>query len=217
MNEPKQAFQIPDLPATAAKRRLKTLADLLPAIGFFGVFLLLGRDMILATTGLLIGLVIQLAIYKLIRQPIPKWMKILTVIALVFAAMTLVFRDPDFIKIRASVSGFLIGCFFAGSVLIKKNVLEIMLGKMIMFPRRTWNMITLLWSVPIFLNAGLNLFLANLVPGINWHISDDVWMGYRAVGGFVVVGVSFGLVILYLVATKQRPQFGDAVNSPEKS
>ena len=217
MSEPKEAFQTPSLPATAAKRRLKTLADLLPAIGFFGVFLLFGRDMILATTGLLVGLIVQLAIYKLISQPIPKWMKILTVIALVFAAMTLVFRDPDFIKIRSSISGFLIGCFFVGSVLIKKNVLELMLGKMIMFPSKTWNMITLLWSVPIFLNAGLNLFLANLVPGINWQISDDMWMGYRAISGFIVVGVSFGLVILYLVVTKQRPQFGDALNAPEES
>ncbi|MCY4093756.1 MAG: septation protein IspZ [Gammaproteobacteria bacterium] len=217
MNEPRQAFHNPDLPATAAKRRLKTLADLLPAIGFFGVFLILGRDMILATTGLLVGLLLQLVIYKLIHQPIPKWMKILTVVALVFAAMTLVFRDPDFIKIRSSVSGFLIGCFFVGSVLIKKNVLELMLGKMIVFPSKTWNMITLLWSVPIFLNAGLNLFFANLVPGINWQISDDMWMGYRAVSGFIVVGVSFGLVILYLVATKQRPEFGDALNAPEES
>ena len=217
MNEPRQAFHNPDLPATAAKRRLKTLADLLPAIGFFGVFLILGRDMILATTGLLVGLLLQLVIYKLIHQPIPKWMKILTVVALVFAAMTLVFRDPDFIKIRSSVSGFLIGCFFVGSVLIKKNVLELMLGKMIVFPSKTWNMITLLWSVPIFLNAGLNLFFANLVPGINWQISDDMWMGYRAVSGFIVVGVSFGLVILYLVVTKQRPEFGDALNAPEES
>ena len=217
MNEPRQAFHNPDLPATAAKRRLKTLADLLPMIGFFGVFLILGRDMILATTGLLVGLLLQLVIYKLIHQPIPKWMKILTVVALVFAAMTLVFRDPDFIKIRSSVSGFLIGCFFVGSVLIKKNVLELMLGKMIVFPRKTWNMITLLWSVPVFLNAGLNLFLANLVPGINWQISDDMWMGYRAVSGFIVVGVSFGLVILYLVVTKQRPEFGDALKAPEQS
>ncbi len=217
MNEPRQAFHNPDLPATAAKRRLKTLADLLPMIGFFGVFLILGRDMILATTGLLVGLLLQLVIYKLIHQPIPKWMKILTVVALVFAAMTLVFRDPDFIKIRSSVSGFLIGCFFVGSVLIKKNVLELMLGKMIVFQRKTWNMITLLWSVPIFLNAGLNLFLANLVPGINWQISDDMWMGYRAVSGFIVVGVSFGLVILYLVVTKQRPEFGDALKAPEQS
>lgn len=217
MSEPKRTFQTPDLPATAAKRRLKTLADLLPAIGFFGVFLILGRDMILATTGLLVGLLLQLAIYKLIRQPIPKWMKILTVIALVFAAMTLVFRDPDFIKIRSSVTGFLVGCFFVGSVLIKKNVLELMLGKMIVFPHKTWSMITLLWSVPFFLNAGLNLFMANLVPGINWQISDDMWMGYRAIGGLIVVGVSFGLVILYLVVTKQRPQFGDALDAPENS
>ena len=186
-------------------------------IGFFGVFLILGRDMILATSGLLVGLLLQLVIYKLIHQPIPKWMKILTVVALVFAAMTLVFRDPDFIKIRSSVSGFLIGCFFVGSVLIKKNVLELMLGKMIVFPRKTWNMITLLWSVPVFLNAGLNLFLANLVPGINWQISDDMWMGYRAVSGFIVVGVSFGLVILYLVVTKQRPEFGDALKATEQS
>ena len=217
MSEPKQAIHTPDLPATTAKRRLKTLADLLPAIGFFGVFLVFGRDMIIATTGLLIGLLAQLAIYKLIRQAIPTWMKILTVIALVFAAMTLVFRDPDFIKIRSSVSGFLVGCFFVGSVLIKKNVLQLILGRMIVFPSRTWNIITLLWSVPIFLNAGLNLFLANLVPGFDWHISDDAWMGYRAISGFVVIGVSFGLVILYLVLTKQRPQFGDAINSPEDS
>lgn len=217
MSEPKQAIHSPDLPATTTKRRLKTLADLLPAIGFFGVFLLFGRDMILATTGLLVGLLTQLVIYKLIRQVIPTWMKILTFVALVFAAMTLVFRDPDFIKIRSSISGFLVGFFFIGSVLIKKNVLKIILGKMIVFPSRTWNVITLLWSIPIFLNAGLNLFLANLVPGFDWQISDDAWMGYRAISGFVVAGASFGLVILYLVITKQRPQFGDDSHTSEES
>ena len=44
MDEPRQASQLPDIPNTPLKRWVKFLADLLPTIGFFGVFLLFGRD-----------------------------------------------------------------------------------------------------------------------------------------------------------------------------
>lgn len=199
------------------RRLLKSVADFAPAIGFFGVFFVFGRDMITATAGLAVGLVAQLAIYALIREKIATWMKILTVIALIFAGMTLIFDDPNFIKIRSSVSGFLVGCFFAGSVLIKKNILQIMLGKFINFPQRTWNIVTLLWSVPIFVNAGFNLFMANLLPWPNWALSDDVWMSYRVVSGFVVTGLSFGFVLAYLFATKQKPRFSDPSDSADAS
>ena len=205
MSEQLPSFQASDVPETTTKRRLKTLADLLPAIGFFGVFFFFGRDMIFATTGLLVGLLVQLVIYKSIRQVIPIWMKILLGIAFVFATMTLVFRDPDFIKIRSTISGFLVGCVFLGSVLIKKNILELILGKMLIYPTRTWNVMTILWSIPIFLNAGLNLFLANLLPWFDFGFSDDLWMSYRFVGSWVVMGTSFGLVIGYLAVTKQSP------------
>ena len=217
MNDESPTGPFDGLPETTAKRRWKTVADLLPAIGFFGVFLLFGRDMILATTGLLCGLIAQLVIYKLIRQAIPTWMKILTVIAFVFAVMTLLFRDPDFIKIRSSITGFLVGCFFVGSVLIRKNVLQLILGKMMLFPQRTWNVITVLWSLPIFVNAGLNLIIANQLPWLSWEFSDDAWMGYRFVSGFVVTGASILLVIVYLVATKQKPKMGGTGNAVDES
>ena len=217
MDEPKQASQLPDIPNTPLKRWVKFLADLLPTIGFFGVFLLFGRDLMHATAGLAGGLVLQLALYKVIGQRIPKWMKYLTGIAFAFAALTFALGDTDYIKLLSTVSGLLIGCVLVGSVLIKKNVFELILGKLIIFPTRTWNIITLLWSVPIFLNAGLNLVLANLIPWIDLQVSDDFWVGYRFVRGFISIAFSFGIVILYLVLTKQRPQFGDAVNAPEES
>ena len=192
--------------------RWKTIADLLPVIGFFGVFFFFGRDIILATGALVVGLLLQLAIYKLNRFEIPKWMLILTVVALAFASLTLLFQDPHFIKLRSSITGFLVGCFFVGSVLIKKNILKIIVGKVLIFPDRTWNHITILWSIPIFINAAANLVIANLMPGMNFQFSDDVWMTYRALGGLLVVGSSFALVIAYCALTKQRPRFGDSVD-----
>ena len=213
MNELQSVGSNTELPPSKARQRWKLAADLLPLIGFFGVFFLFGRDMIVATTGLLVGLLAQLTIYKLIHQLIPRWMKLLTVIALVFAAMTLLFRDPDFIKIRSSVTGFLVGCFLLGSVLIRKNILEIMLGELIIFPHHTWNVITVLWSLPIFANAGLNLVIGNQLPWFNWQFSDDVWMSYRFFGGFIVTALSFGVVLFYLFVTKQKPIFRDVGNT----
>lgn len=184
----------------------------MPVIGFFGVFFFFGRDLYIATSGLVVGLCLQLLIYWLIQQHIPTWMKAMTAIAFVFATLTLVINDPTFIKIRSTVTGFLIGLILVGSVLIRKNVLQLILGKLMIFPTKTWNNITILWSLPIFANATLNLVIANQIPWLDMAFSDDVWMTYRFVSGFFVTGLSIGLVVLYLVITKQRPHF----NMPEE-
>ncbi|MYD44661.1 MAG: hypothetical protein F4W90_12340 [Gammaproteobacteria bacterium] len=206
-SEPSQSTNLRSTNKGQARQYLKTIADLLPAIGFFGVFFIYERDMIVATVGLASGLAVQLLIYAVIKEAIPTWMKVLTAIAFVFAGLTLLFNDPNFIKIRASISGFLIACFFAGSVLINKNVLQAILGKFLIFPQKTWNVVTLLWSVPIFGNALLNLFMANLLPWPNWAIADDTWMTYRFISGFFVTAASFGFVFLYLFLTKQKFEF----------
>lgn len=213
IKEPKDHNVGPSPSALPITSHWKTIADLLPVIGFFGVFFLFGRDIIWATAALVVGLLAQLAIYKLNRFEIPKWMLILTGVALAFATLTLLFQDPHFIKVRSSITGFLVGCFFLGSVLIKKNILKMIAGKVLIFPNRTWDHITILWSIPIFLNAAANLVMANLMPGVNFQFSDDVWMTYRALGAFVVVGCSFALVIGYCLLTKQRPRFGDSVDA----
>ncbi len=217
MSDHQDPARASDSASSTIQQKLKAVADVLPAVGFFGVFFLLGRDLVFATVGLLVGLILQLAIYKLIRQAIPTWMKILTVVALVFATLTLLFQDPNFIKIRATVSGFIVGCVFAGSVLVNKNILQLLLGKMIVFPDRTWSVITLLSSIPLFLNAILNLFLGNLVPWVDWQVSDDIWVGYRAVSGFLVLGVGIALILSYLAITKQKPSLKHEANSSNKS
>lgn len=189
------------------QRYIKSAADLLPVIGFFGVFFFFGRDIMIATTGLVIGLCTQIVIYLLLRIPIPTWMKVLTGIGVFFAVITLLFNDPVFIKVRSTVTGTLVGCVFLGSVLIKKNILQMILRHVIDFPQKTWNMITMLWVIPIFGNAALNLVIANQMPGVDMEFSHDTWMTYRLVGGFVVVATSLALVAIYLYLTKQKPQF----------
>ena len=182
----------------------KSIADFLPALGFFGVFFLFGRDMMTATAGLVIGLLAQIAIYKLRRIPIQTWMWIVLGIGVVFGALTLLFQNPTFIKLRPTIVGTLFGVFIVGSVLIKKNVFKVLLGRFLNYPNKTWNVVAILWSLPIFGNAMLNLVIANQVPWWNLGFTDDFWVTYRLVGGFVVLGVSLALVATYLLITKQK-------------
>ena len=187
------------------QRNIKSVADLLPVFGFFGVFFFFGRDIMVATSGLVAGLCTQIVIYLILRIRIPTWMKVVTSIGLFFAVVTLIFDDPVFVKVRSSVTGSLIGLILIGSVLIKRNVLELILREFVHFPKPTWNAITILWSLPIFANAALNLVIANQMPGINMEFSHDTWMTYRLVSGFGVVLLSFGLIALYLILTRQKP------------
>lgn len=190
-----------------AINKWKSIADFLPALGFFGTFFLFERDLILATGGLLIGLLLQFAIYKIRGIPIQRWMWFILGIGLLFGALTLIFQNPTFIKIRPSILGTIFGLGIVGSVLLNKNVFEMLLNKAIPYPTRTWNIIAILWSIPLLLNAFLNLIIANQIPWWNLGFSDDAWMTYRVVGGFVVVGISLALVVGYLVLTKQKPEF----------
>ena len=192
----------------------KTIADLLPAIGFFGVFFIAGRDMLPASWGLVAGIGLQLFIYKIQGIPIPKWMLGLSVFAVALAGLTLYFQDPYFIKLRPTFVGLLIAAVVIGSVLIRKNIFKALLGKVLAFPDRTWNMIAILWSVPIIINALLNLVMANILTWPNFNFEDDTWVYYRMVGGFVVTGVSLGLAVGYVILTKQHKNlsFGEDAN-----
>ena len=182
----------------------KSIADFLPALGFFGLFFLFGRDMMTATAGLVVGLIAQIAIYKFRSIPIQTWMWIVLGIGVFFGALTLLFQNPTFIKLRPSIVGGLLGVLIVGSVLIKKNIFKGLLGRFLNYPTKTWNVVAILWSLPIFGNALLNLVIANQVPWWNLGFTDDFWVTYRLVGGFFVVGLSFGLVATYLFLTKQK-------------
>ena len=193
----------------------KTIADLMPAIGFFGVFFISGSDMIAATWGLIAGLLLQFLIYKVNSIPIPKWLLSLAVLALALAGLTLVFQDSGFIKLRPTIVGLLIASLLLGSVLLRRNIIKMIVGSMINFPDKTWNTIAVLWCLPLIANALLNLVMANLLPWPNFNFTDETWVFYRLVGGFVVTGLSLGLTIGYIILTKQHKHLTGPGDSSE--
>jgi intracellular septation protein len=104
---------------------------------------------------------------------------------LVFGTLTLVFHNDLFIKWKVTI----IYCLFALALLIsqlvlKKPLVQRMLGKELTLPDKVWNNLNLAWAV-FFLACGLaNIYVAFWLP-------QSVWVNFKV----------FGLTALTLVFT----------------
>ena len=77
--------------------QMKQLFDYLPVIVFFGLYFLGGRDIMLATWGILIATTAQVTLGWLIWRKVQKMHLIVFVITLIFGSMTLCFQNDVFI------------------------------------------------------------------------------------------------------------------------
>ncbi len=145
---------------------------------------------IFATLILVVASMLQNVFHWLLYRRFEKMHLISLGILLVFGSMTVVLKDPDFIKWKVSIFNWIFAVAMLGSLFIgQKTLIERMLSHVIVVPAEIWRNVTLMWAV-FFITIGiLNLVVAFYFPGEN----DKNWVNFKLFG-------IFGLTIVFMIA-----------------
>ena len=153
---------------------MKQFLDFLPLVVFFAFYKL--YDIYAATTALIIATAVVL-IYS--------WVRYRKVEKMALVTLTLFFHNDEFIKWKVTV----IYALFAGALLIsqwvmKKPLIQRMLGKELTLPQQVWSRLNIAWAVFFILCGLANIYIAFWLP-------QNIWVNFKV----------FGLTALTLIFT----------------
>ncbi|MFP1684195.1 inner membrane-spanning protein YciB [Alloalcanivorax sp. C16-1] len=163
---------------------MKQLFDYLPVVVFFGLYFLSGRDIMLATWGIIAATSFQVIAGRLIWKRWHRLHLMVLAITLVFGGLTLLLRDDVFIKWRPSIISFVLAAvLLVGHFLRQRNLLQRLceklmisgFGYVVALPRRDWNRLNLAFILYFVGLGALNLYIA-------YNFSTDFWVNFKLFG-----------------------------------
>ncbi|VEA66145.1 Probable intracellular septation protein A [Serratia plymuthica] len=162
---------------------MKQFLDFLPLIVFFAFYKL--YDIYVASGALIVATALALVFTWIKYRKVEKMTLITFLMVLVFGTLTLVFHNDLFIKWKVTVIYSLFAlALLISQLVLKKPLVQRMLGKELTLPDKVWSNLNLAWAV-FFLICGLaNIYVAFWLP-------QSVWVNFKV----------FGLTALTLVFT----------------
>lgn len=162
---------------------MKQLLDFLPLIVFFAFYKL--YDIYVASGALIVATAFTLIFTWLKYRKVEKMALLTFAIVAFFGTLTLAFQNDLFIKWKVTVIYTLFAlALLISQVVLKKPLIQRMLGKELTLPDNVWNKLNLAWVI-FFIICGLaNIYVAFWLP-------QSVWVNFKV----------FGLTILTLVFT----------------
>ena len=179
---------------------MKQLFDYLPVVVFFGLYFLGGRDIYLATWGIIIACTVQVTLGYALWRKVERMHLTVFVITLIFGGLTLFFRDDTFIKWRPSIISFtLAGVLAIGQFLRDRNLLQRLLETLmsatmkyiVPLSRRDWNWLNFAFIAYFVFIGLLNLFIA-------YRFSTDFWVNFKLFGFTAIQILFYALVIAFI-------------------
>ncbi|OYW95826.1 MAG: hypothetical protein B7Z13_00510 [Caulobacterales bacterium 32-67-6] len=179
-----------------ARRAVRFVVDYGGLITFLIGFFLSGRDLVEATKWLVGGSAVALVIGLIFERRIAPLPAISGGAALAFAALTLIFNDPTFVKIKPTIMNLLFAVGLLGGLALGKSPLKLLMGSSIQLPDVAWRKLTLSYGLFFAFLAGLNEVI--------WRTqSDEVWVLFRMPGILILTLVfSFTQVPLMMKYAK---------------
>lgn len=164
---------------------MKFLTDFLPIVLFFIAYQL--YDIYVATAVAIATSGLQVGYLWLFRKKIEKMHLVTLGLLVVFGGLTLLLRDPLFIKWKPTVVNWLFAAVFLGSQLIgKKSMVERMMGHAVTLPIQIWNRLNISWGVFFLISGLLNLYVA-------FNFSEEIWVNFKLFG---MLGLTIVFVLL---------------------
>ncbi|AVJ17919.1 septation protein A [Serratia sp. MYb239] len=162
---------------------MKQFLDFLPLIVFFAFYKL--YDIYVASGALIVATALALVFTWVKYRKVEKMTLITFLMVAVFGTLTLVFHSDLFIKWKVTVIYTLFAiALLVSQLMLKKPLIQRMLGKELTLPDRIWSNLNLAWAL-FFLACGLaNIYVAFWMP-------QSVWVNFKV----------FGLTALTLVFT----------------
>jgi intracellular septation protein len=119
------------------------------------------------------------------------------VVVLVFGTLTLYLRDDTFIKLKPTLVYLIFAGLLGAGLLLKKPLLELLLGSALSLTEEGWRKLTLRWAL---------FFIAMAVVNeIVWrNFSTDIWVSFKAFG-FLPITFLFALAQVPLMQRHAEP------------
>ncbi len=153
---------------------MKFLFDLFPIILFFIAYKM--YDIYVATAVAIAAAFVQTGLFWLKHRKFEKMHLITLAILVVFGGLTLILRDPVFIKWKPTVVNWLFGATFLGSQFIgDKTLVERMMSHAITAPVAIWQRINWAWVVFFIAMGVLNIYVA-------YNYSEATWVNFKLFG-----------------------------------
>ena len=146
----------------------------------------LADSLLAATAVLMVAVVISLGLSYRWERRVPLMPLLTAVMVLIFGGLTILLRDPVFIKIKPTIVNCLFSAALFVGLLFKKPFLQPLLGHALQLRDQGWRVLTWRW-------AFFFLFLAALNEVIWRNFSEEFWVSFKAWG-------MFPLTLLFAVA-----------------
>lgn len=186
---------------------MKQLFDYLPVIVFFALYFAGGRDIMLATWGIIAASTLQVTLGLLVWRRVERMHLAVFVITLIFGGLTLFLNNDIFIKWRPTIISWVLGgALLLGQFLRERNLLQRLcetlmrsaMGFVIQLSRRDWTRLNVAF-ISYFLFIGLlNIFIA-------YRYSTDFWVNFKLFG-FTALQLVFYAVIFAWVWHRMTPE-----------
>ncbi|MFN3889731.1 MAG: septation protein A [Beijerinckiaceae bacterium] len=191
-------------PAAAPQQNpaLKLVLEMGPLVAFFVTNWKFG---IFPATGVLMAcVVLALAVSWFMTRHLPV-MPVVTCVAVVFfGALTFVFHDELFIKLKPTIVNSIFGAVLLGALAFGKPLLPIVLDSVMRLTEEGWRKLTLRWGVFFFVLAALN--------EIVWRTqTTDFWVSFKAFG-IMPITIAFALAQVPLI---MKHELKDETKQPE--
>jgi intracellular septation protein len=172
--QPKPKTAAPAKADTSGSALLQKLAiELGPLLVFFGTNAAAG--IYAGTAAFMVATLLSLAVAWLRYRKLPIMPLVSGVIVLVFGGLTLYLRDETFIKLKPTIVYSMFAVLLAAGLLMKKPVLELLLGPVFNLTEEGWRKLTMRWALYFAAMAVLNELI--------WrNVSTDAWVSFKAFG-----------------------------------
>ena len=144
-----------------------------------------------ATGVLMVAVVAALAASWLLTRHVPIMPLVTAVAVLFFGALTFIFQDELFIKMKPTIVNVIFGSALLIGLAMGKPLLPIVLDSMMRLTETGWRILTLRWGLFFFLLAGLNELV--------WRTqTTDFWVSFK-VFGTMPITIVFALAQIPLI------------------
>jgi intracellular septation protein len=175
-----------DAPSGAALAT-KLAIELGPLLVFFAANAAAG--IYAATASFMAVTLVALAVAWWRYHKLPMMLLVSAAVVFVFGTLTLYLRDDTFIKLKPTIVYLAFAAFLGGGLLLRKPVLEILLGSVFNLTEPGWRKLTARWALFFIAMAVLNELV--------WrNVSTDTWVSFKAFGF---------LPLTFLFALSQMP------------
>ena len=183
---------------------MKLLFDLFPVLLFFVAYKM--YDIFVATGVAIAASVVQLGAFWFMHRRF-ETMHVVTLCALVvFGGMTIVLRDPVFIKWKTTIVNWIFAAIILYSqVFTKRTVIEALLGSKIHLPEAAWRSMNLNWGVFFTFVGALNIYVA-FYFGLDLDEArrEEIWVNFKVFG---VLGLTLAFMVyqMFRIARHIQP------------